>query len=132
MSKIILDTNAYSAFMSGDIKIFDVIINSEKILISSIVLGELFAGFRGGNRFSKNLAELKLFLSKSGVEIIDVTISTAEIFGELKSSLSRKGKMLPINDIWLGAHTVESGAKLVTYDRHFKEFDGLRIWDDLE
>jgi len=68
------------------------------------MIGELFAGFHGGSKFSKNKKELKIFLHKEGVRIIDVSIETSEIFGEIKSELSRKGKqarnwlhMMPIS-----------------------------------
>jgi tRNA(fMet)-specific endonuclease VapC len=131
MKKILLDTNAYSGFMSGDSLVFDYIIESRITYISTIMLGELFAGFSGGSRFSENKKELKIFLGKEGVKTIDVSIETSEIFGEIKSGLRKKGKMIPLNDIWIAAHAVETGAKLITYDAHFKNISGLRLWDEL-
>ena len=131
MKKILLDTNAYSGFMSGDQLVFDCIVESEIIYMSTIMIGELFAGFHGGSKFSKNKKELKTFLNKEGVRIIDVSIETSEIFGEIKSELSRKEKMIPLNDIWIAAHAIETGAKLVTHDAHFKNISGLRLWDEL-
>ena len=132
MTKILLDTNAYSSFLSGDKSVFDYIIEAEVIYISAIVIGELFAGFHGGGKLSQNREELKSFLSKDGVEVIDVTIETAEIFGEIKAGLSKKGKMIPLNDIWIAAHSIETGSKLVTYDKHFKSISGLRVWEELK
>ncbi|MFH2067663.1 MAG: type II toxin-antitoxin system VapC family toxin [Pseudomonadota bacterium] len=132
MTKILLDTNAYSGFMSGDQLVFDYIVESEIVYISTIMLGELFAGFQGGNRYAANKNELKIFLNKDGVTIIDVTIETSEIFGEIKAALNKKGKMIPLNDIWIAAHAVETGAKLLTYDTHFKNIDGLRVWAELK
>jgi tRNA(fMet)-specific endonuclease VapC len=132
MTKILLDTNAYSGFMSGDQLVFDYIVESEIVYISTIMLGELFAGFQGGNRYAANKNELKIFLNKDGVTIIDVTIETSEIFGEIKAALNKKGKMIPLNDIWIAAHAVETGAKLLTYDAHFKHIDGLRVWAELK
>ena len=132
MTKILLDTNAYSSFLSGDKSVFDYIIEAEVIYISAIVIGELFAGFHGGGKLSQNREELKSFLSKDGVEVIDVTVETAEIFGEIKAGLSKKGKMIPLNDIWIAAHSIETGSKLVTYDKHFKSISGLRIWEELK
>lgn len=132
MTKILLDTNAYSGFMSGDQLVFDYIVESEIVYISTIMLGELFAGFQGGNRYAANKNELKIFLNKDGVTIIDVTIETSEIFGEIKAALNKKGKMIPLNDIWIAAHAVETGAKLLTYDTHFKKIDGLRVWAELK
>ncbi|MBN1294335.1 MAG: hypothetical protein JXB48_21040 [Candidatus Latescibacteria bacterium] len=54
---------------------------------------------KGGNKFSENKDELRRFLNKDGVKIIDVTIETSEIFGEIKAELSKKGSMIPLNDI---------------------------------
>ena len=132
MTKILLDTNAYSAFMSGDKSVFDYIVESEIIYISTIVIGELFAGFHGGEKLTQNKEELRSFLSKDGVEIINVTVETAEIFGEIKAGLSKKGKMIPLNDIWIAAHSIETGSKLITYDKHFKSISGLRIWEEFK
>lgn len=132
MTKIILDTNAYSAFMGGDKKVFDYIVESEVVYISTIVIGELFAGFYRGEKLTQHREELRAFLDKDGVEVIDVSIETAEIFGEIKASLSKEDKMIPLNDIWIAAHSVETGAKLISYDTHFKSICGLRIWNVLQ
>ncbi len=132
MTKVLLDTNAYSAFMAGDQCVLEYIVEAEVVYISTIVIGELFAGFHGGGKLIQNREELKAFLSKDSIKIIDVTMETAEIFGEIKSGLSKKGKMVPLNDIWIAAHTIETGSKLVTYDEHFKNINGLRIWEEIK
>lgn len=129
MTKIVLDTNAYSEFMSGNQMVFDSITEAEYVYISTIVLGELYTGFRGGKRSAANKEDLKIFLNKDGVKIIDVTKETAEIFGEIKASLSKKGKMIPLNDIWIAAHAIETGSILITFDSHFKNIDGVRLWE---
>jgi tRNA(fMet)-specific endonuclease VapC len=100
--------------------------------MSTVMIGELFAGFHDGNRYSSNVGELKLFLNKDGIKTLDVTLETSEIFGEIKTGLSKKGKMIPLNDIWIAAHAIETGAKLITYDSHFKSINGLRIWEELK
>ena len=130
--KILLDTNAYSGFMNGNQKILDYIIESEIVYISTVMLGELYAGFRGGKKYSENNEELKIFLLKDGIRTIDVTIETSEIFGEIKAELSKKGKMIPLNDIWIAAHTIETGSKLLSFDAHFKNITRLRVWDELK
>ncbi|MCI5149668.1 MAG: type II toxin-antitoxin system VapC family toxin [Candidatus Electrothrix sp. MAN1_4] len=81
--------------------------------------------------FSKTSKNCKLFSVKKVLNIIDVSIETSEIFGEIKSGLRKKGKMIPLNDIWIAAHAIETGAKLITYDAHFKNISGLRLWDEL-
>lgn len=132
MIKILLDTNAFTAFMNGDQVVFDSLIEAETVYISTIVAGELFAGFNGGTSYSKNVEDLRLFLQKEGVTIIDVTLATSELFGEIKAELRKKGKMIPLNDIWIAAHAIETGSKLVTYDSHFTHIQGLRMWKKLK
>jgi len=132
MTKILLDTNAYSEFMSGNKLVFDSIIEAEEIYISTVMLGELFSGFQGGKKQTKNKEDLKSFLTKDGIKIINVSIETAEIFGEIKAELSNRGKMIPLNDIWIAAHTIETGSKLITFDSHFRQIPGLRIWEELK
>ena len=127
MTKILLDTNAYTEFMAGNKTVFDYILDGEIIYISTVMLGELFSGFYGGNKLQENKEELTAFLAKDGVRVIDVTMETADIFGEIKADLRKKGKMIPLNDIWLAAHSIETGSKLLTFDGHFKNIPGLRL-----
>ena len=96
--------------------------------MSIFVLGELFAGFKGGTREENNMLALSRFLDKQSVHVLDATRETAAIFGTLKSGLQKAGTPLPVNDIWIAAHTVETGAVLVTYDSHFSRIIGLRLW----
>ncbi|MDX9714050.1 MAG: type II toxin-antitoxin system VapC family toxin [Dissulfurispiraceae bacterium] len=131
MKKILLDTNAYSGFMSGSQVVFDHIVESEIVYVSTVMLGELFAGFIGGKRYSENIYDLRRFLSKDGVNVINVSIETSEIFGEIKAGLAKSGNMIPMNDIWIAAHAVETGSKLLTFDTHFKKIKGLRLWNIL-
>lgn len=129
--KILLDTNAYSGFLAGDRRVFDAIIESRDIYFPTIVIGELFAGFRGGTRFQENKRELKQILAKPGVQLIDASMETAEIFGEIKNTLRINGTMIPLNDIWIAAHTIETGSKLITFDLHFRHIAGLRVWEQI-
>jgi tRNA(fMet)-specific endonuclease VapC len=54
MKKILLDTNAYSAFMHGDQAILSALGSAEIVYLSVFVLGELFAGFIGGKKEHEN------------------------------------------------------------------------------
>ena len=49
MKNILLDTNCYSAYLAGDERVLDVLAEAEFVYMSIFVLGELFAGFMGGN-----------------------------------------------------------------------------------
>jgi len=56
---------------------------------------------------------------------LTVTLVTADRFGRIAASLRRKGRPLPTNDIWIAAHAMESGADLLSFDRHFEHVEGL-------
>ena len=58
------------------------------------------------------------------------THETAEVFGSVKNSLMRAGTPLPIIDVWIAAHGVETGAVIISYDAHFNKISGLRRWED--
>ena len=125
MKTVLLDTNAYTALLTGDDRVLGAMAGAERVLMSSIVLGELCAGFEAGSRRNENHAVLREFLSQPAVRTVDVTRATAEVFGVVKSQLKRAGRPIPINDVWIAAHAVETGAWVVTYDRHFVSVAGL-------
>ncbi len=130
MKKIILDTNAYSELWRGDKDVLKVLEEADVVYASIFVLGELYAGFKGGTKEKVNKAILKSFLAKPTLHILSASEETATIFSEIKHSLKETGNPIPINDVWIAAHTVETGSLLVTYDAHFRKVPGLRIWDN--
>lgn len=129
MKKVLLDTNAYVRFLGGDEKVLKALAGAEIVYLSIFVLGELFAGFQGGGKAAENKKILQDFLNKPTVRTLDATSETAEIFGLVKNTLKKAGTPLPINDVWIAAHALETGSAVVTYDSHFTKVLGLRLWD---
>ena len=131
MNLIILDTNAYTAFINGDTKIYEYIARADIVYISTVMLGELYTGFYGGSKPNWNNNILHDFLEKATVRIIDVTHGTAKIFGVVKNELRQKAKMIPVNDIWIAAHAIETDSTLLSYDKHFTNISNLKIWSQI-
>ena len=129
MKKIILDTNAYTRLLTGEEDVLDVIGTAETVYRSIFILGEFYAGFAGGIKERGNRDTLNRFLLKPSVKILNATSETAEVFGVLKQDLKKAGTPLPINDVWIAAHALETGSILITYDGHFKKIAGMRRWD---
>jgi tRNA(fMet)-specific endonuclease VapC len=123
--KVLLDTNAYTALFRGHEGVAARVRGAAHVLVSTVVAGELLFGFRNGSRFDANRDELEDFLSSPYVELLPVTLVTADRFGRIAASLRRKGRPLPTNDIWIAAHAMESGADLLSFDRHFEHVEGL-------
>ena len=120
-----IDTNAYTALMAGNNRIADVLEGSEAIILSPVVIGELYDGFRGSSKSLENRETLQKFREKPRTICVPITDSTAEWFSEIKQILRKKGRPIPINDVWIAASCLEHGARLLTLDSRFAEIDGL-------
>lgn len=127
--RTLLDTNAYTAWKCGDAAVTELVRRSEELVLSSIVAGELLFGFRCGRRFERNRRELDDLLRSPYASLLPVTLVTADRFARIAAALRRKGRPIPTNDVWIAAQAMESGADLVSFDRHFGEIDGL-AWVD--
>lgn len=132
MKKLLLDTNGYSSLFKGDTAVKKELEEADAVYISVVVLGELLAAFRKGNRYNKNKQELEELLDRSNVEILKINKTTAEIYGEVKNSLQKKGKPISINDVWIASQAMETGSVVVTYDTDFLKVPGLRVWSNLK
>jgi len=127
--QVLLDTNAYARLLAGDERVLAVLAGADRVYMSVFVLGELNAGFRAGKKRPENRRILERFLEKPSVAVLEATRETAEIFGIVKNSLRKAGKPIPVNDVWIAAHALETGSVLVTYDAHFRAVPGLRVWE---
>ncbi len=127
MTKILLDTSAYSNLLRGNSDIAKAANEADMVYMSVFVLAELFTGFKGGTKEKLNRNILNKFIDKPTVRIIEGTAETAEIFSEVKHELKMKGTPVPINDIWIASNCIETGSVLITADNHFKLIKGLRV-----
>ena len=123
--KVLLDTNAYTALFRGHEGVAARVRRAEQVLVSVVVAGELLFGFRNGSRYGANRTELEDFIASPYVALLPVTLVTSDRFGRIAAFLRRKGRPLPTNDIWIAAHAMESGAELLSFDRHFDQVDGI-------
>src|SRR3989344_6331845 len=129
MKKVLLDTSGYSRLLKGDKLVRTEIEASSAIYFSVIVIGELLAAFKNGAHEIKNKNILEKFIQRPQVIIVHVTQETADIYAQVVHILKKQGTPIPINDVWIAAHVIETGAKLITHDGHFSKIPGLRIWE---
>lgn len=64
--------------------------------------------------------------------MLPVSRRTADHFAAIFTSLRRKGRPIPTNDVWIAAHAMEWNAELISFDRHFAEVEGIAWIDPLE
>ena len=93
--------------------------------MSAVVVGELLYGFRSGSRLERNMADLRSFLNNPYVSFVPVGPVTADRYSRVAAALRARGSPIPANDMWIAAHALETGADLVSADRHFESVDGI-------
>ncbi len=123
--RLVLDTSAYTKLRVGHEGVMDWIAGAQAVLVPTIVVGELEAGFEGGSRAAENRAVLAEFLSEPFVTVVDVTRSIARHYGQIFTRLRRAGTPIPVNDIWIAACTLDAGGLLLSLDRDFEHVEGL-------
>lgn len=132
MKKVILDTSGYSKLFRGDRTIQTTLEEASTIYVSVVVLGELLAGFKSGSHEEKNKQILKKFILKPSVSVVAVSEETADIYAKVIHLLKKQGTPIPINDIWIAANAIETGAVIITHDLHFLKIPQVRVWDDIK
>jgi tRNA(fMet)-specific endonuclease VapC len=123
--RVLIDTSAYAHLRRGHPPVVEILARAEIVLVSTITLGELEAGFLLGNRPEENRIGLQDFLSESFVRVLEVTADVARRYGRLFARLRNAGRPLPINDVWIAACAEQAGAHLVTYDSDFARVPDL-------
>ena len=123
--RVLLDSSAYVQLMRGRRRVSRIVRDAEEVLLSAVVLGELKYGFRRGSRFERNARRMRTFLDNPYVSVVRVGETTADRYSRIAASLRAKGRPIPTNDVWIAAHAMETGADLVSADRHFEHVDGI-------
>lgn len=131
MTRICLDTSAYSWFKRGDPAAVEIISEARVVGVPVVVLGELRTGFRLGAQPTKNERDLQKFLANPVVQVLKIDEETTSHYADIVCELRNAGTPIPTNDIWIAALAVQEGATVVTYDRHFSAVRrvGSRILD---
>lgn len=127
MSRVMLDTSAYSAFKRGDSAVTEALAHADQILLPVIVLGELWAGFRGGSREEENNRELEAFLESPRVMVHPLGEDVARYFAHTHAFLKKAGTPIPVNDLWIAACALQAGAVLIARDVHFRAVPGILL-----
>jgi tRNA(fMet)-specific endonuclease VapC len=127
--KYLLDTDTFVYIRRGRPQLardrFRTLRPGEAIL-SIISHGELLYGIkkkRVGENPLRDLEELINF-----IEVVTLPPSAAEIYGDIRATLSLKGEEIGSNDLWIAAHAITSNLILVTNnEREFRRVPDLKI-----
>jgi tRNA(fMet)-specific endonuclease VapC len=123
---VLLDTNAVAALFKDDPAVHERLSQHVRVLVSAVVLGELYFGAQKSTRLDKHLRQINRFLTE--VAVVESDAATAYEYGLIRNELRIKGRPIPENDIWIAAAARQHDVTLVSRDRHFAEVDNLR-WE---
>jgi predicted nucleic acid-binding protein len=127
MTRLMLDTSAYSAFMRGHPEVKLALQRAEGIYLNPVILGELLAGFIRGKRRRKNESELRTFLASPRVDVLHMDEDTADRYAVILDWLWRAGTPIPTNDLWIAASAMQHGLRIVTTDAHYQKVPQLIV-----
>ncbi len=120
MSRLLLDTSAYSAMRRGDERLLKPVREASGVFLTPVVIGELLYGFVGGGLERQNRDLLHDFLDSERVDVLAIDEETAERYAAIRGHLRRQGVPIPANDLWIAASAAQHGLVLITLDSHFK------------
>jgi tRNA(fMet)-specific endonuclease VapC len=119
---IALDTSVAIAVLAGQAGAL-LSQSTAEFLLPVPVVGELRYGALNSRRKTENLAEVERLVSRC--RVLDITLTTAAVYAQLRLTLKEKGKPIPENDLWIGALCVEHQVPIATLDGHFDAIEGL-------
>jgi tRNA(fMet)-specific endonuclease VapC len=119
VSRLVLDTSAYSLVQRGERRATELVDGAEWIGMPAIALGELRAGFLLGGRRERNEAALREFLANAVVTVLSVDDEVSRHYADIVLDLRRTGRPIPTNDIWIAATAARAGAMILSSDDHF-------------
>jgi tRNA(fMet)-specific endonuclease VapC len=123
--EIALDTSVAIRFLNGDKAITTKVLAVPEIVLPIVVVGELLFGAENSTRPLQNLPRYLEFISVCLV--MPLGRETATSYARTRFALKRKGRPIPMNDVWIAAQCLEHGWVLVTDDTDFDYVDNLAL-----
>jgi tRNA(fMet)-specific endonuclease VapC len=124
---LILDANTLSAAAERQPSALAVAANAQRLALPVIVLGE----FRLGIAASRYRATYEAWLNDwvGTVEVLEIDNETTHSYAAIGLELKSRGKLIPVNDLWIAALCRQYSLPLLSRDRHFDSVSGLQRLD---
>ena len=124
--KLVLDTNIYCDYAEGVPEIVDVLADfGDEIYLPVVVIAELTFGFMRGLRQEENEKKLQHIIESLKIGVININRDVGRKYALIYDRLVRKGRKIPINDVWIAACCMDTGGTLLSRDSHFDVIDAL-------
>ncbi|MDX2273707.1 MAG: type II toxin-antitoxin system VapC family toxin [Cyanobacteriota bacterium] len=121
--EIAIDTSTAIRFLNGHPIITQKILALPELNLPIVVIGELLFGAQNSTRPFHNLPRYLEFIS--ACKVMPLGRETATLYAQTRLALKRKGRPIPMNDVWITAQCLEHSWILVTDDTDFEHIEGL-------
>lgn len=127
MSRVLVDTSAYSAWVRGYEPAKAPLQRAQELYLSVVVLGELMAGFRAGDRREANEDRLRHFLAAPRVRVLGIDAETVPAYAAIYHELRLRGTPVGLNDVWIAATAYRHGLQIVTLHSDFRKIPQVLV-----
>jgi tRNA(fMet)-specific endonuclease VapC len=121
----------FSFYSKGDSRApsYDKHTKGKKWALSFISVGELLVWSRIKNWGAEKVAKLESSIQRTGVIPYDLTL--CKTYADLKAKLTKAGKPVPDNDLWIAATAIRHSIPLVSHNRkHYDEIPDLILFSE--
>jgi tRNA(fMet)-specific endonuclease VapC len=127
VTRVFLDTSAYSFLTRGHIGVRDILRSSEAVFVSPVVIGEVLCGARNTGKPGKYEEDLAGFLASPRTTVLGIDAETARCYAVIVSGLRKAGQPVPVNDAWIAASAMQHGLPILTADAHFRRIPQIMV-----
>jgi tRNA(fMet)-specific endonuclease VapC len=125
VKRIAIDTNVAIAILNNQLTVIELLKKFQVVCLPVTVCGELFYGAKNSGLSAKNEKRYLAFIETC--EILDNHLLVAQTYAEIRLQLKKKGTPIPENDIWIAAACKVNNLPLMTFDKHFKSIEKLKL-----
>ena len=128
MTRYLLDTNIFIAALKGHPAVRARLETTplERILLSSVVLGELEFGAEKSSQSERNRTRLAELAGRLAIAVVDT--NTSHSYARIRAGLERQGTPIGTNDLWIAAQAQALDAVMVTDNTiEFSRVPGLSL-----
>ncbi len=123
---VIVDTSVWIEYFNRPQSVekhaVDALIDTDRLVLTGVVLAELLQGCRTSREADAILLHLR------ALRFLEMTFASWRRTGELSSALRQRGITLPLSDLIVAALAQEHGCSVFTLDPHFRQIPGLRLY----
>ncbi|MFP5225861.1 MAG: type II toxin-antitoxin system VapC family toxin [Actinomycetota bacterium] len=97
------------------------------LTVSVITLGELRVGVLAAEDDETRARRLSTLTAAASFGPMPISATVAEAWADLRQTLRRHGRSMPINDSWIAATALAHGVPVVTQDDDYDDIPGLDV-----